>query len=113
MLIRGLEEPLPVMAAALKKAYDSVLDAFIDYHLGEVLELSNFMSPFYLVFDHLVPGMKGNLVATSVLANEMKNATDEQEWHAYFRKLDAAMQVGVFEKDKLEFKHWRQGRRVA
>lgn len=108
----------PVLAPALKGAYIPELDTFLDYHLGVPLELYDFWSPFYLSFDHPVPGMKGKVVVTSMLANLMKADTDEQEWHAYFRMLDCAMQGGKFEQEKLEFKYWtrnsaHQGRKVA
>jgi hypothetical protein len=107
-----------VLAPALKGAYIPDLDTFLDYHLGIPLELHDFWSPFYLSYDHPVPGLKGNVVVTSILANVMKADTDVEEWHAYFRMLDRAMQGGKFKQEKLRFKYWRReykhkGRKVA
>lgn len=95
-----------VLAPALKGAYIPELDTFMDYHLGVPLELYDLWSPFYLCYDHPIPGKKGKVVVTSMLANVMKANTDEEEWHAYFRMLDVAMQGGKFEQEKLEFKYW-------
>ena len=113
LLNRSNDETWAVMAAALKRAYLPELDGFICYHLGVVLDTFNWMSPFYLCFDHLVPDEIGNIVVSSVLANRLKTATDEPEWHRYFRNLDRAMRGGDFEQETLEFKYWRPGKKVA
>jgi len=105
---RNTGDSWQVKVGALRNAYRAELDNFVDYHLGVRLDLFDWSSPFYPNFDHLIPGMKGNLVLTSTLANEMKTDTDVPEWHAYFRMLDAAFQGGAFERGKLEFKYWKR-----
>lgn len=118
LLNRSTGESWAVMAPALRGAYMPEQDTFLDCYLGIPLELYDFWSPFYLSYDHPVPGKKGDVVVTSMLANVMKADTDVPEWHAYFRMLDCAMQGGRFEQEKLEFKHWsreyaHKGRKVA
>ena len=114
-IVRGTPgASIGALEAAMHKAYDHDLDAFIDYHLGVVLDLYDWTSPFYPCFDHLTPGKRDDVVLTSNLANTMKKDTDEEEFHAYFRMLDGAMQGGTFDKDKLQFKYWKSfGRQVA
>ena len=97
-----------ILAPALKAAYIPDLDTFLDYHLGVPLELYNFWDPFYLSYDHPVPGLKGNVVVTSVLGNSMKADTDVPEFHAFFRMLDYAMHGGKFEQEQLEFKYFNR-----
>jgi hypothetical protein len=105
-----------VLAPALKAAYIPNLDTFLDFHFGVPLELYNFWDPFYLSFDHPVPGLKGKVVVTSVLGNMMKADMDVEEFHAFFRMLDCHFLGGKFEQDKLEFKYFQRNyfpRKVA
>ena len=95
-------------AAALKNAYCRELDTFLCYHLGVPLDLFDWLGPYYLWYDHLVPRTKGTMVVSSALANRMKTDTDEEEWHAYFRELDRAMQGGKFDKKKVKLKYWKR-----
>jgi hypothetical protein len=114
-IVRGTPgASIGALEAAMHKAYNHDLDAFIDYHLGVVLDLYDWTSPFYPCFDHLTPGKRDDVVFTSNLANTMKKDTDEEEFHAYFRMLDGAMQGGTFDKTGLQFKYWKSyGRHVA
>ena len=55
---------------------------YIDYYTGMKLNLNNTQSPWYLVFDHLIPRDPGKIVPTSALINEMKgDLTEDEFWY--------------------------------
>ena len=55
---------------------------YIDYYTGMKLNLNNTQSPWYMVFDHLIPRDPKKIVPTSGLINEMKcDLTEDEFWY--------------------------------
>ena len=58
------------------------------YYTGMLLELRDPKSPWYLVFDHWIPGDGRKVVITSSLFNDMKSDLSENEFWYYIKQLD-------------------------
>ena len=87
--------------------YSGALLSLTD-QLGVEPDLFDWQSPYYLWFDHLTPGKKGEIVVSSRLANENKTDLDEEEYHAFFRELDRAFQGGTFDRVAFTTKYWKR-----
>jgi hypothetical protein len=72
---------------ALKASWDPVLQAFICRYTGVPLDVADPKSPWYLAFDHLVPGQKGNIAACAFWVNEMKYYLTEAQFRAVIHSL--------------------------
>jgi hypothetical protein len=66
---------------------------YVCYYTGMLLDMENRKSPWYLVFDHWIPGNPSKVVITSALVNDMKSDLSEGEFKDmvcqladYFRK---------------------------
>ena len=66
--------------------------------LGVGPDRFDYRSPYYLRFDHLTPGKKGEIALSSRLANENKTDLDGEEYHAFFGQLDIAFRGGTFDR---------------
>jgi len=93
-------------AAALKEAWDPVLDGFRCLYTGIKLDESNPGSRRYLTFDHPVPGDSSRLVACCRLVNEMKSDMTSEEFFAFIRAFAVYRRTGVFPKDAVDLGHW-------
>jgi hypothetical protein len=58
------------------------------------LDMTNPRSPFYFVFDHMVPGDGRKIVLTFALLNEMKSDMIPQEFWYYILQLDECFKTG-------------------
>ena len=47
---------------AMQAAWDPIAKGFRCYYTGVLLELYDLSSPWYITFDHRIPGKKGDLV---------------------------------------------------
>jgi len=60
---------------------------FVCYYTGMELELDDFNSPWYLVFDHWMPRDPRKIVITSAVVNIMKSDLTEDEFWYFIRQL--------------------------
>ena len=79
--ITNKEEP-HARVQPLINAFDPVSNGFRCYYTGILLEEYDFRSPWYLTFDHRIPGKKGNLVVCSFWVNQLKSYLTESEFRA-------------------------------
>ena len=101
-------------AAALKKSWDPKRQAYICYYTGAVLDVSDPNSPWFIVFDHLIPGQKGNLVACAAWINAMKTYLTESEFRAVIHSLAEHMRHGTpFDTSLVNARRFAGARRLA
>jgi hypothetical protein len=81
-------------AAALKKGWDAARHVFVCHYSGIVLDEKDCHGPFYLTFDHTIPGQRGKLVLAAYLFNEMKCSLTEDAFWAVVKEL---------------VRHWEEG----
>ena len=93
-------------AAALKDAWDPVLNGFRCKYTGVKLNETNPRSRRYLTFDHVIPGARGRLVVCCRLINEMKSDMTADEFVAVVRAFDTYRKTGVFPKEAIDLRHW-------
>jgi len=95
-------------AKALKAAWDPIAKGFRCYYTGVLLELKDLSSPWYITFDHRIPGKKGDLVVCAAWVNVMKNQLSEEEFRAVIIEFARCKQAGEpFNMAVAEFKYWR------
>jgi hypothetical protein len=70
------------------------------------LDESNPRSRWYLNFDHVIPGKKGNLVVCCALVNDMKSDMTADEFVTVIRAFDVHKKTGVFPKESIDLRHW-------
>jgi 5-methylcytosine-specific restriction endonuclease McrA len=61
-------------------ALDKSINKFRCHYTGLVLEEHDTKSPFYLTFDHVVPGDNSKLVCSARFVNELKSSMSETEF---------------------------------
>jgi hypothetical protein len=83
-----------VRKAALKAAWSRDADAFLCYYTGVRLDVSNTASPFYLIFDHAIPGDNTRFVVCARFVNEMKSQMSEDEFRTNIRLLARHFRTG-------------------
>jgi hypothetical protein len=94
-------------AKALKAAYDASCDGFICAYTGEKLEGKDSRVPWYVCFDHDVPGKKGGLVVVARFVNNMKSQLSGQEFRAVITELARCIKEGgVFDRNVAAFEYW-------
>ena len=69
-----------VRKRALFAAWSRDADAFLCYYTGVRLDVLKTASPFYLTFDHAIPGDNTRFVVCARFVNEMKNEMAETEF---------------------------------
>lgn len=75
---------------------------YVCYYTGMELEMDDFHSPYFYVFDHRIPGDDTTLVLTCALVNEMKSDTTDKEFRYNVHQLDKCFRTGAkFRKRKL------------
>jgi hypothetical protein len=81
IILLGRQWPNLDKKAALIESYDPALDGFLCTYTGILLEEINYHLPYFLVFDHQIPGQKKLVVAASWV-NHMKGwLTHIQFWN--------------------------------
>jgi ribosomal protein L37E len=77
---------------------------FVCYYTGLRLEMHDFNSPWYCVFNCLTPGDRSKVVLTCALFNEMKSDFSEEEFWYYIRQLANHIRYGTkIRMKKLKF----------
>ena len=93
--------------AALKRAWNEKLHAFVCRYTGLVLNDTDINSPLYINFDHVIPGKKGRLEAVAAFINRMKTAMTKREFDRVMRELARfRREGGTFNGDVVRFRHW-------
>ena len=97
---------------ALREAWDPKIRRFRCHYTGAWLDDADPMSPWYLTYDHRVPGRAGSIAVAAAWVNAMKTALSEQEFWAVVAEYDKFLnRGGEFDRDVVEFKYWRRARR--
>ena len=93
---------------ALIAAWDPKRNCFVCFYTGVPLDEDDPSSPWYITFDHRIPGKKGDLVACAAWVNLMKNQLSEEEFRAVITELARCREAGEpFNMAVAEFKYWR------
>ncbi len=95
---------------AMKEAYSEDEDAFICHYTGVKLDDES-RSPWFLSFDHAVPGDEGTIVVAAYWINQMKNALNGEEFWKVVGEYDRYLREGgEFDRDVVGFRYWRRAR---
>jgi hypothetical protein len=85
-----------------------VAKGFRCYYTGVILEERDLSSPWYITFDHRIPGKKGDLVVCAAWVNSMKNQLSEEEFKAVIIELARCREAGEpFNMAVARFEYWR------
>ena len=100
-------------ARAMKRAWDPVTGAFICQYTGVPVEDGDPTSPWYLSFDHAIPGDPESIVIAAVWVNSMKNALARDEFWKVVMEYDRySREGGEFDRDVVDFEYWRLARKL-
>jgi len=105
---RSYHPNIPGRLPALLDSWNKEQDAFLDHYIGVKLDKEDLDSPYYMVFDHRIPGKKGDLVATSMLMNAMKTDMSEEEFNLVMNELARHHEGKAFDRDVIRFEYWRR-----
>ena len=95
-----------IHAVAVKKIWAHVKrHGFVCYYTKTPLDMTNPQSPFYFVFDHMIPGDDTSVVLTFALYNEMKSDLTQKEFSYYVRQINNSLQFGTMIRKK-KITHW-------
>jgi len=101
-------------AFALKRSWNPLLQAYTCYYTGAILDVLDPNSPWFIVFDHLIPGQKGNVVACAAWVNAMKTYLTESEFRAVIHSLAGHIRHGTpFDTSLVNARRFAGARRVA
>jgi hypothetical protein len=84
-------------------ALDRTINKFRCYYTGIILEEYQTKSPFYLTFDHIIPGDNSKLVCCARFINELKTSQSEAEFKTNIPLLADHFELGT-PIDKSTFK---------
>jgi hypothetical protein len=102
---------------ALKMAWDPVLKGFVCYYTGVLLNLTDPRNPWYMTFDHRIPGNDNTQVMAASWVNAMKTALSEAEFWAVIMEFARFLKEGgEFNRNVVRFRYWNRamkGRIVA
>ena len=99
---------------ALIEAIDPVLDRFICHYTGVPLDEADPGSPWYINYDHVIPGDGSRLVVAANFVNVMKSEMSEEEFRAVIIELARHLETGEpFNTDVLKLKYWTVLSRMA
>ena len=95
-------------ADALKAAWNPILRAFICFYTGLILEENDRSDPWYLSFDHRIPGDIKTLVVCARWVNDMKGTFSDTEFRAVSIELDRSHKAREpFNMAVCDFKYWK------
>jgi hypothetical protein len=98
---------------ALIDAFDKALNGFRCHYTGVLLDENDFNSPWYLTFDHRIPGKRGDLVVAAMWVNRMKTYLTETEFRAVLKELANHIRHGTpFDKTVVDARRFRLATRV-
>ncbi len=99
---------------AMKAAWSPAKDGFICQFTGVVLDDSDPSSPWYLSFDHGIPGDKESIIVAAFWLNEMKSSLKRDDFWAVVLEYDRYLREGgEFDRDVAGFRYWRRTRRTS
>jgi len=88
-------------------AYDPVSDTFLCHYTGLPVDLKDPGSPWYLNYDHVIPGDENRLVVAANFVNVMKSELSEDEFRAVIIELAHHFDTGEpFDMGVCAFKYW-------
>lgn len=94
---------------ALKEAWNPELDAFICHYTGVKLDDSDPKSPWYINFDHRIPGDENTQTVAASWVNAMKTDLSEDEFWAVVMEYDRYLREGgEFNAKVTSFKYWNR-----
>jgi hypothetical protein len=95
-------------AIAMKRAWSPKENGFLCSYTGVRLDDDDPRSPWYLTFDHRIPGDKGTLVVAAWWVNAMKTALSDSEFWAVVMEYDRYMREGgEFDRHVVDFEYWK------
>jgi hypothetical protein len=98
-----------IRAKALREAWDPRGGHFVCHYTGAWVSEDDPSNPWFLTFDHRVPGDRGSTVVAAWWVNAMKTALSEEEFWKVVGELDRCWREGgEFERDICEFRFWRR-----
>ncbi len=107
LIIFDSDEHIP-HADALRRAWDPVWGGFVCHYTGLVLDDRDRKSPWYIHFDHRIPGDRNMVVVAAAWVNAMKTALSEDEFWAVILEYDRFLREGgEFDRGVAEFEYWR------
>jgi hypothetical protein len=121
LIVMGHRWPKLDKRAALIGNYDPILDGFLCEYTGVLLEEVNFHDPYFLVYDHRIPGQR-KLVPAASWVNDMKGwLSDIQFWKVIAEFANHIRTGEAFDAGVLTRSEWKRalrfrrpvGRRVA
>ncbi len=69
------------------------------------------MSPWFITFDHRLPGDRETIVVAAWWVNAMKTALSEEEFWKVVLEYDRYLRGGgEFDRDVVDYDYWRSGR---
>lgn len=85
-----------IHAVAVKNIWEHVRrHGYVCYYTGTPLNMTDPKSPWYFVFDHMIPGDDPSVVLTFALYNEMKSDLAIEEFRYYTRQLVKNEETGA------------------
>jgi hypothetical protein len=95
-----------IHAVAVKNIWEHVRrNGYVCYYTGTPLNMTDPRSPWYFVFDHMIPGDDTSVVLTFALYNEMKSDMTQKEFSYNVRQINNALQFGAKIRKK-RITHW-------
>ena len=101
-------------ARAMKEAWNADEGRFICQYTGAAVDDGDPTSPWYLSFDHGIPGDPKSIIVAASWVNSMKNALSKEEFWKVVGEYDRyLLEGGEFDRDIVEFKYWKRARRTS
>jgi hypothetical protein len=94
---------------AMKAAYDPVTDRFICHYSGAPLNTDDNKDPFFLCFDHAIPGKRNDLVVCASIFNYMKSDLTYKEFPVAVHLIAEFIRTGApFDRTAVKFEYWHR-----
>jgi hypothetical protein len=94
---------------AMKEAWSEEEDGFLCHYTGARVDDDEPEGPWYLSFDHGIPGDEGTLVVAAWWVNAMKSALSKEEFWKVVGEYDRYLREGgEFDRDVVGFRYWRR-----
>jgi len=94
---------------ALKMAWWPELRGFLCYYTGVLLNLMDPRNPWYMTYDHRIPGNDRTQVMAASWINSMKTSLSETEFWAVIKELARYLaEGGEFNRKVVRFKYWNR-----